>query len=295
VLANAAALSDVQVKALRDYVRNGGGLVATAETSLCDELGRPRGDFALADVFDVAYQGRPRAPLKRPELDPNFAIAIDESYWKNRTGLATLTGGDHELLRDARLDKLVPGKRVTFRGPQVRVNQPKDGVVAASMTPDGSQTQLPAVVTRSFGKGRVVYLAAGLDAAMWSYAYPYQRRLLARAISWAAREPAPIEVKASMCVQATYYTQGGQDGRRTIVHLHNGMNTTANHGLPVADVPLREEVVPIHDIEVRFTRKTPRSFHLEPGNRPLAARRDGTATVVVVPRLVMHTLLVAEE
>lgn len=298
VLANAAALSDGQVKALREYVRNGGGLVATAETSLCDELGRPRGDFALADVFGVSYQGRPRVPLKRPqrpELDPNFAIAIDESYWKNRTGLATLTWSDHELLRDARLEQLVPGKRATFRGPLVSVSRPKDGAVIAIMTPDGGATESPAIVARSFGKGRVVYLAAGLDAAMWSYAYPYQRRMLARAIAWAAREPAPIEVKAPMCVQATYYRQPSKDGQRTIVHLFNGMNTTANHGLPAADVPLREETVPIHDIEVRFLKSASRSFRLQPGNRVLAARCDGAATVVVVPRLDMHAILVGEQ
>src|SRR5262249_21255481 len=47
ILPNAAALSDAQTAAVRDFVRSGGGLVATGETSLCDELGRPRPDFAL--------------------------------------------------------------------------------------------------------------------------------------------------------------------------------------------------------------------------------------------------------
>ena len=50
------------------------------------------------------------------------------------------------------------------------------------MKPEGSNQSLPAGLVRTFGKGRVVYLAAGIDAALWSYAYPYQRRLLARAV-----------------------------------------------------------------------------------------------------------------
>ena len=33
---------EAQADAVRGYVREGGGLVATGETSLCDELGRPR-------------------------------------------------------------------------------------------------------------------------------------------------------------------------------------------------------------------------------------------------------------
>jgi hypothetical protein len=296
VLANAAALSDSQVEAVRVYVKGGGGLVATGETSLCDELGRPRTDFALADVFGVSYQGRPKDPIKRPELDANFTISLDDHYWKQRTGVATLTWTDHPLLRDRRLEELVPGKRTIFRGPLLRVSKPKNpGAVVMWMTPEGNdKPYLPAAVVRSYGKGRVVYLAAAVDAAMWSYAYPYQRRLMARALEWAASKPAPVSVAAPMCVQATYFKQSEKDGRRLIVHLFNGMNTTANHGKPGLDVPLREEVIPIHGIQIRFTDKAPKSFHLEPGNRPVQVRREGNAAVVTLPPLEIHAMLVGE-
>jgi len=295
-LPNAGALSDKQATAGRAFGQAGGGLVATGETSLCDELGRPRRDFALADLFGVGYEGRPQAPAKRPELDPNFAVAIDDNYWKQRTGVATLSWSDHPLLRDPRLEELVPGKRVTFRGPLVRVSRPKDANAAAIwMTPEGTNPEsLPAAVVRPYGKGRVVYLAAALDAGMWSYAYPYQRRMIARAIEWTASKSQPISVAAPMCVQASYFVQTEKDGRRIIVHLFNGLNTTANHGKPAMDVPLREEVVPIHGIQVRFTGDVPRSFHLEPGNRTVAARREGDITVVEIPPLQIHAMLVGE-
>ena len=41
ILPNIAALSDKQCAQLRDYVRNGGSIVATHETSLYDETGSP--------------------------------------------------------------------------------------------------------------------------------------------------------------------------------------------------------------------------------------------------------------
>ena len=48
VLPNIAALSDAQCAQLREFVRAGGGLVATFETSLFDEWGGRRKDFRLS-------------------------------------------------------------------------------------------------------------------------------------------------------------------------------------------------------------------------------------------------------
>jgi hypothetical protein len=78
VLPNAAALSDRQVQVIRAYVAGGGGLIATCETSLFDELGQPRANFALADVFGVDYLGRPSAPTTREAMDVNAAILADD-------------------------------------------------------------------------------------------------------------------------------------------------------------------------------------------------------------------------
>jgi hypothetical protein len=293
VLANAAALSDAQVATIRKYVQLGGGLVATGETSLFDELGRPRGDFALADVFGVSYQGRPRAPLLRPAAQ----VLVPKLEFRNevpaqRSG--TLQWSDHPLVRDRRLQELVPRGTVTFRGPMVRVSPPKELEVVVWMIPEGTGQRLPAVVSRQFGKGRVVYLAAGVDAALWSYAYPYQRRLLTRALEWAAREPAPVAVQAPMCVQATYFVQSDNGGHRPIIHLFNGLNTTANHGRPDMDVPLREEVVPIPGITVTFLKDAPKSAYLEPGRRSVNPKRTAQGVMVELPPLEIHAMLVGE-
>ena len=51
ILPNVAAMSDAEAAAVRAFVRAGGALIATSETSLYDLSGAPRTDFALADVF----------------------------------------------------------------------------------------------------------------------------------------------------------------------------------------------------------------------------------------------------
>jgi hypothetical protein len=153
---------------------------------------------------------------------------------------------------------------------------------------------MPGVIARNVGKGRVIYMAAGLDAALWSYAYPYQRVLFANAVRMAAGTPFQLSVQAPMCVQSTFFEQKNKDGKRYIIHLFNGLDTTANHGLPGMDVPLREETVPIHGIQVRLTGIQAGRIHIEPGNIKPITRKEGTTTIVEVPPLAIHSMVVVE-
>lgn len=299
-LPNVACLSDEQVKTIREYVANGGGLVATCETSLFDEIGRPRRDFALGDLFGVSYQGRPKAPDTRPVLDANFAIVVDEKYWAQRAGNAALRWGGGDVLNgalvdDAKLRALTPNVQATFKGPLVKITEPRAPMQKAMiMFPDAGAEHMPAAAMGDYGKGRVVYLAAGLDAANYSYGYPYQRRLVAKAIEWAAREPFAIQVEAPMCVQSTFWQQADAKGKRIIVHLFNGLNTTSDHGLPEVAVPLREESVPIHDLKVSFKGMRIGRVHLEPEGTVLISKVTPQGIEVVVPKLEIHSMVVAE-
>src|SRR5205814_202929 len=64
LLPNTAALSDRQCEQLRAYVKRGGSLVATFETSLYDEKGKRRRDFGLADLFGVSFDGAVERDVK---------------------------------------------------------------------------------------------------------------------------------------------------------------------------------------------------------------------------------------
>jgi hypothetical protein len=51
VLPNIAAMSDAQIEAIKKFIDTGGSLIATGETSLYNEWGDTRDDFALGDIF----------------------------------------------------------------------------------------------------------------------------------------------------------------------------------------------------------------------------------------------------
>jgi hypothetical protein len=161
-------------------------------------------------------------------------------------------------------------------------------------TPGMNDKDYPAIIASEHGKGRVVYFAAGLDSGYYLYAYPYQRLALKHAILWAAPEAAPVRVEAPMCVHSTVMRQS-KAGQRLVVHLFSDLNTSAHHALPADDVPLREETIPIPDIKVSFSSgyKIGR-VHLEPEGLTLKPARTKDGLQVTVPRLEVHSMVVAE-
>lgn len=303
VLPNTACLDQTQVAAIEAFVRAGGGLVASLDVSLFDEFGAPREDFALAKVLGANYRGLPPAGEGTPqpaELDVNFAKSIGPDYWEKRKNVFDFQQDPASLLNQGPMRTYVGEQSVTFKGPAVRVAPAEGAQTIATLRAKtaGSET-MTGVITHEYGQGRVVYFAGGLDAGYYLYAYPYQRLALKHAIEWAAGSPPPVRVEAPMCVHSTVMRQAARppvsDGDRLIVHLFNDVNTTGQHALPVDDVPLREETLPIHDIRITFAPQYPiERVRQEPGGEELPMTKTDQGTVVTVPRLEVHTLVVAE-
>jgi hypothetical protein len=296
VLPNAAALDDRQAEAVAAFVAGGGGLVATLDTGRCDEFGTPRLKPALSEVLGVKLLGAAVGGKPGEKLDENFARTLPPEYWKQRTGTWDFRRKNTEsFLHAERVSALIGKDAVTFKGPVTRVEllpgSRVDGTVQAKGDPKAPE--LPAVISRTHGRGRVVYLAAGFDAGHYLASYPYYRLILAGAMRHAASAPPPVEVKAPMCVQATV-TRQVKDGERLLVHLFNNVNTTAGHGLPSEEVPLREETIPIHDITVTFNGYAVKRVHLEPDGTELKANKTPGGVSVNVQKLDVHAVVVAE-
>ena len=300
ILPNTACLDEAQARAIDEFVRNGGGLVASLDASLFDEYGTPRNDFALADVFGVHYRGLPAVgPNKTGDLDVNFAKSIGPDYWEKRKNVFAFKQETSSFLNRGKMKVYVGDETVTFKGPAVNVSLSDPGaktIGTMTLHSTAGPRIYPGVVTRTHGKGRVVYLAAGFDAAYYLYSYPYQRLILKESIAWAASSPPPATVEAPMCVHSTVMRQVDGPAQRLIVHLFNDANTTAHHAMPNDDVPLREESLPIHDIKVSFGPEYRFSrIHLEPEGRDLEIHATpGGGSSVVVPRLDVHSMVVGE-
>jgi hypothetical protein len=282
ILPNAACLSPKAAAAIRAFVRNGGGIVSMQESSICNEFGDKQKDFELADTFGAHFKGTedfsarwPNYPkwteiyvgIRKPDLHAITDDPVVRSNYRQGSDRLQYIGWMTNVTVDASAEKLGRRLSVPTEWPFIVLNQPE--------------------------KGRSVYFAADIGQAYFIAPYQYQRRLISNAIRWAAGNNAPpISVQAPLCVQAAYYTQKATG--RTIVHLLNEVNTSANRALPFNNPPEREEMLPISDVKVSYANPAVRTAFLEPGHTPLPLHHTAAGVDVTVPRLEIHAMVVFE-
>ncbi len=98
-----------------------------------------------------------------------------------------------------------------------------------------------------------------------------------------------------MCVHSTIMRQKSEQVSRLIVHLFNDLNTTAHHALPVDDLPLREETVPIHNITIAIDARYSVSRAVQqPEGLELPLNKTADGLTVTVPILDIHSMVIME-
>ncbi len=275
VLPNAACLSDKAVASIRKFVAKGGGLVAMQESSLYDDLGYKRKDFALGDLFGAGFEGVDDHTGRWPDFGNSCVVRFSP----NQITDDPVVKSNFQIALD----------NLDFIGMTTQV-KPKEGAQAV-VTRTRDNENVPFLLL-SDHKGRVAYFAADVGQSYYTTPYQYERRLIANTLRWAAAAKPTVKVTAPMCVQSTFYEQDG--GKRTIVHLLNEINTTTDRALPEGNVSLREEIVPLADIKVAFSDPAIKRVHLEPEHQDLAISRTADGVEVTVPKLALHSMVVAE-
>jgi hypothetical protein len=185
-------------------------LIATHETSLLDEKGRRRADFALADVLGVRHQTVLKSAPRFVRLDKTHPLAA---------GLA----GEPLLVHDE---------------PFVVV-KPAGAKTAGLLLADAQDAEAhPAALTHQYGKGRVVYLPGRFDSMQCCKLFPEIERLFANAVRWVSPDGLPVEVEAPGVIGVTLFRQP----HRLIAHLVNHQRDSlfrSDTFAPIPNVSLR--------------------------------------------------------
>jgi len=266
VLPNIAALSDAQCAQLREFVRRGGGIIATYETSLYDERGTRRSDFGLADLFGASYDG-------------GLDARMQNSYLRLE-GRGPLLAGLEDAERIINGTSRVHTRRNTaYPNPPLTLIPSYPDLPMEEVFPRVAKTDQPELYAREHGPGRVVYFPWDIDRTFWEVLSPDHGKLLRNAVDWACNEPRVVTVTGPGVLDVTVWRQTSS----ITVHLVNLTNPMMMKG------PIRE-FIPVGPHEVK----------LPAGSRPKRIQLlvSGAAVpvgpVVRVPRIVDHEVVAVD-
>jgi hypothetical protein len=304
ILPNLGALTDAQVAGVRNFVRKGGGLIATGAASLCDPMGDVRPDLALADLLGVSLP--PKHGLRHEAFRRKAATENAQTYlrltpeWRAKVygphiaGEPPATGDRHPVLRGFEETDILPYggtlEPLTVEpSAQVLLTfvPPRPEVPPEAIWSLHDHTEIPGlVVNERAGFGRVAYLAADLDRRFARNNMADFGQLLGNLLRWAARDEIPLKVEGPGVIDTHLYRQPG----RAIVHLVNLTNANTWRG-PV------EELIPVGPLKIGVQLPADvsgRSLRLlVSGQQPVLSVADGWAHFEL-PSILDHEVAVIE-
>jgi hypothetical protein len=228
ILPNVRCMSDREIHIIREYVKNGGNLVATYATSLYDEHSVERKDFGLAKVFGCTFSGN-RVNTRKDNYQfiaqPDHPI-VDAMSKKTEL----LINAGFTLLCDPSEN----AKVICTHVPTVH-NQPPEKAWVGQWS-----TEHPTMVEHSYEKGKVLYYANQPDRISNEFGHPDARQLLLNGILYLAGATIPVKTTAPASVHLGL-TESVLNPGEYILSL---VNTTSAPVRPV------RELLPVFDIEV---------------------------------------------
>jgi hypothetical protein len=295
ILANLGAMSDAQIDAIRRFVNRGGALVASGQTSLYNEWGDARADFALADLLGVS--GGHATPTAGGGRGLRAAAAggagvggapARHTYLRLTPEIAAAAYGPK--LPNAQPPAIGDFRHATLAGFDATDILPYGGTLSALTVAAAAQTlitfipempstppeiaymhtertNIPALVVNESAAGRVAYLAADIDRRYAIDNLPDHGNLLGNIVRWAAGESLPVQVDGPGLVNCELYHQPG----RLILHVVN-LTSAGTWRAPM------EELIPIGPLYVKV--KIDREAGIKSG-RALVAEAGGPISVAV--------------
>ncbi|MCJ7752541.1 MAG: hypothetical protein MUQ65_15870, partial [Armatimonadetes bacterium] len=164
-----------------------------------------------------------------------------------------------------------------------------DKFVNIMTNPPAVPSNWPACTLNTFGKGRAVYFAGGIDRDYVDLSFPELKWVLADAVRHAAAAPLKVELNAPASVELAAWEREG--GEQLVVHL---VNCQPEVGRELAHSRhVIQEIIPVRDLELTARVDRPvQAVHLQPVNTPLTYEQDGDEVKVHVDRLDCHAMVV---
>ena len=276
VLPNIAALSDKQCEQLRQYVEDGGSVVATFETSLYDEQGKPRSNFGLSDLFGVSYDNGVEGPMRNSylRLQPDAQTKQFHPVLKGLEDAYRIINTIHEV-------KVVPAPGANFPGPVTLIPTYPD-LPMEDVYPRIPQTDTRELYLKEEGKGRIAYFPGDIDRSYWQLMSSDHGRLLRNTIRWALNEEPVADVKGPGIMDVAVWRQKNS----MTVHLVNLTNPMMMKGSFRELLPVAADV----SVQIPGNKKVSGVHLLMAGTSPAFENNNGKIKLHV-PKILDHEIV----
>ena len=263
ILPAPGALPPAVVTALREYVRQGGNLIAAYDCSLFDTTGKALADFALADVLGVHFNNEYFTLANH-----NYFVPTETTRWLFEAiqipfypaplnGISVKADPAAEVL--ARYLAPLPGRYVPLTSPE-----------------------RPFIVSHKFGAGRSLYFAGAFGQMFHEYAPPEYRKILANAV----REFTNPLIEVVNGNAGALELVLRQQGPRWIIHCinHNGDMTR-----PI------ERIEPLRELQLQiFTENGFKSARTLLSEQTLSLRSVESGFQLTIPEIKHYEMVVLE-
>jgi hypothetical protein len=256
VLPNIAAMSDAQISSVRRFVERGGALIATDQTSLFDEWGDARADYALGDLFGVKRSVGTDARAASERLRQNGAA---QTYLRLAPELRARVEGPHtpdEPRPDGKRHPALAGFEQTdilaYGGTLEALSVDAHATALLTFIPAFPafppetawmrvpRTDVPGLVVNESTNRRVAFLPADIDRRFAIDNLPDHGDLMANLVRWGARDTIPLHVEGPGLLDCELYRQRN----RLVLHVVN-LTSAGSWRAPV------DELIPVGPVRVR--------------------------------------------
>ena len=219
VLPNIACLSEAQCEGLKAFVKAGGGLIATFETSLYDERGNKKANFGLSELFGVDAVG----PIQEHMQNSYLRLEMDTKH-------PVLSGfQDTERITNG-FSRLPVKENTSFPVKPVTLIPSYPDLPMEEVFPRQDHTGIAELYLRSYGAGQVAYFPWDIDATFWDLFALDHLRLFINTLDYVHQEERVITLKGPGMFDTAVWKQE----KSLTVHLVNMTNPMCMQG------PVRE-------------------------------------------------------
>lgn len=234
ILPNIALLSDDQANNLRDFVSNGGSILATFETGLYNERGELRNDFALSDIFEIHL----KSGYNKPKGQVFYATIENEHEIINEFGsLEHVPGGEFYIPIEASGKHIMNIKPPFPNGiPEMVYPYPRK-----ELNSNEQDSSNPAIVVREKGNSRLVYFPTDIDKNVWTSGSVDLSKIIQNSVKWITKDKLNIFVEGEGYVEVfAWETEAG-----FAIHILNYNNPNMTRASIRKFFPIGEQKVRI--------------------------------------------------